>query len=318
MKILISGGAGFIGSHLAEILLDHGDSVAIVDNLSSGRYENIRHLENRINLTVGTIFNKPLLENIVKEVDFIFHLASTTAVETIMCHPIQSIETIIRGTSIVLYLAKRYRVPVLITSSSEVYGKGNKLPFSEDADIVLGPTSKRRWAYAASKAVNEFLALAYWQEERLPVICVRLFSIIGPRQLSDYGVVVPTFIKQALAGKDIMIHGDGEQTRCFSHVKDTVQAFMDLMHCSGAAGKVINIGSDEEISINTLAEKIKKATNSSSTIVHVPYEIVYPDGFEDTRRRVPDLSLAKMLINYQPRFGIEEIIGDIVTWKKSA
>ena len=304
MKALVTGGAGFIGSHLCELLLERGDSVKVIDDLSTGRYENIAHLRGNQNfeLVIDTILNKSLMEELVKSVDVIFHLASAVGVRLIIQQPVKTIETIIEGTNIVLSQANRYRKRVLITSSSEVYGKGSKIPFSENDDIVLGPTSTRRWAYGAAKGIDEFLAFAYWYETNLPVICVRLFNTVGPRQISQYGMVIPNFIRQALYGDDITVYGDGEQTRCFCHVKDVTSALVELMNCDNAIGKVVNIGSDKEISINYLAKRVKKITGSSSKIVNIPYEKAYTEGFEDMVRRVPDINLAKKLIGFEPRY----------------
>ncbi len=230
----------------------------------------------------------------------------------IISQPVRTIETIIEGTNIVLSQARRYRKKILITSSSEVYGKGSKFPFSEQDDVVLGPTTTRRWAYGASKGIIEFLALAHWYETKLPVICVRLFNTVGPRQIGNYGMVIPTFIQQAIHGKDIVIYGDGEQTRSFCHVDEVVPAMVDLMNCEDAFGKVINIGNDKEISINHLAGRVKEISGSNSKIVHVPYGKAYTPGFEDLRRRVPDITLAKKLIGFSPKYGIDDIIKSVL------
>lgn len=302
MKALVTGGAGFIGSHLCEYLIKEGYSVKAIDDLSTGKYSNISHLDKNFDLIIDTILDKSLMEELIKSVDVIFHLASAVGVKLIIQQPVKTIETIVEGTNIVLSNARRYWKKVLITSSSEVYGKGSKIPFSENDDTVLGPTSTRRWAYGAAKGIDEFLAFAYWHEVRLPVICVRLFNTVGPRQTSQYGMVIPNFIRQSLCGKDITVYGDGEQSRCFCHVKDVVPALVNLMNCEDAIGKVVNIGSDEEISINLLAEKVKKVTKSSSKIVHIPYEKAYTEGFEDMVRRVPDITLSKELIGFEPRY----------------
>ncbi len=310
MKALITGGCGFIGSHLSEFLLEKGHSVRVIDDLSTGRHENIGHLAGNENFEFinDTVLNKRLVEKLVKPVDVIFHLASAVGVRLIIEQPVKTIETIIEGTNIVLSQARRYRKKVLITSSSEVYGKGSKIPFSENDDTVLGPTSTRRWAYGAAKGIDEFLAFAHWYETHLPVICVRLFNTVGPRQTGQYGMVIPTFIQQALKEEDITVYGDGRQTRTFCHARDVIPALFDLMNCENAIGKVVNIGSDEEVTINDLAERVKTLAKSSSQIIHIPYEKVYTEGFEDMVRRVPDLSLAKELINFKPIYKLDGIL----------
>jgi len=314
MKVLVTGGAGFIGSHLCEFLLEQGFSVSVIDDLSTGRHENIGHLEGkeRFEIIIDTILNISLVEEMVKSVDIIFHLASAVGVRLIIQQPVRTIETIVEGANVVLSQARRYRKKVLITSSSEVYGKGSKVPFSEEDDTVLGPTSTRRWAYAAAKGLDEFLAFAHWYETRLPVVCVRLFNTVGPRQTGEYGMVIPNFVEQALNGKDITVFGDGEQTRSFCHVKDVVSALVDLINCHDAIGKVVNIGNDEEISINRLATRVKELTGSSSQIVHIPYEKAYAEGFEDMIRRVPDITLAKRLIGFNPKYGLDDIIHSVI------
>lgn len=314
MKVLVTGGAGFIGSHLCEFLLEQGFSVSVIDDLSTGRHENIGHLEGkeRFEIIIDTILNISLVEEMVKSADIIFHLASAVGVRLIIQQPVRTIETIVEGANVVLSQARRYRKKVLITSSSEVYGKGSKVPFSEEDDTVLGPTSTRRWAYAAAKGLDEFLAFAHWYETRLPVVCVRLFNTVGPRQTGEYGMVIPNFVEQALNGKDITVFGDGEQTRSFCHVKDVVSALVDLINCHDAIGKVVNIGNDEEISINRLATRVKELTGSSSQIVHIPYEKAYAEGFEDMIRRVPDITLAKRLIGFNPKYGLDDIIHSVI------
>lgn len=314
MKALVTGGAGFIGSHLCEFLLERGYSVSVIDDLSTGRHENVERLEGneKFELIIDTILNQSLVGEIVKPVDVVFHLASAVGVRLIIQQPVKTIETIIEGTNIVLSQARRYRKKVLITSSSEVYGKGSKVPFSEEDDTVLGPTSTRRWAYAAAKGMDEFLAFAHWYETRLPVVCARLFNTVGPRQTGQYGMVIPNFVEQALQGKDIAVYGDGEQTRSFCHVKDVVSALVDLMNCRDAVGKVVNIGNDEEISINHLAKRVKELTGSSSQIVHIPYEKAYTEGFEDMIRRVPDITLAQKLIGFNPKHSLDEIILSVI------
>jgi UDP-glucose 4-epimerase len=314
MKALVTGGAGFIGSHLCELLLDQGDSVKVIDDLSTGRYENVADFDGHgsFELIIDTVFNRSLVEEMVKSVDVVYHLASAVGVRLIIQQPVKTIETIVEGTNIVLTQARRYRKKVLITSSSEVYGKGSKVPFSEEDDVVLGPTRTRRWAYAAAKGLDEFLAFANWYESRLPVICARLFNTVGPRQTGHYGMVIPRFVEQAVRGEEITVYGDGEQTRSFCCVKDVVRALVDLMKCKEAVGRVVNIGNNEEITINTLASRVKALTGSRSSIVHVPYEQAYTEGFEDMVRRVPDITLAKELIGFQPRHGLDDILRSVI------
>ncbi|MDD1776877.1 MAG: GDP-mannose 4,6-dehydratase [Candidatus Helarchaeota archaeon] len=314
MKVLVTGGAGFIGSHLCEFLLEKGYSVRVIDDLSTGRYENVGHLEGngKFKIIIDSVLNRSLVEGMVKSVDVVFHLASAVGVRLIIQQPVKTIETIVEGTNIVLSEARRYRRKVLITSSSEVYGKGSKVPFSEEDDTILGPTSTRRWAYAAAKGLDEFLAFAHWYETRLPVMCVRLFNTVGPRQTGQYGMVIPNFVEQALNERDITVYGNGEQTRAFCHVKDVVAALADLISCPEAIGKVINIGNNEEVSINHLANRVKELTGSFSSIVHIPYEKAYAEGFEDMIRRVPDISLAKKLIGFNPKYSLDDIIFSVI------
>lgn len=314
MKVLVTGGAGFIGSHLCEHLLKKGHAVKVIDDLSTGRYENVKHLEGkeRFELVIDTILNRHLLEEMIKSVNVVFHLASAVGVRLIIQEPVKTIETIVEGTNGVLSHARRYRKKVLITSSSEVYGKGSKVPFSEEDDTVLGPTNTRRWAYGAAKGLDEFLAFAHWYETRLPVVCVRLFNTVGPRQTGQYGMVIPNFIEQALRGRKITVYGDGEQTRSFCHVKDVVAALANLINCAEAIGKVINIGNNEEVSINHLAKRVKELTGSFSPIVHIPYEKAYAEGFEDMIRRVPNTTLARELIGFKPKYGLDDIIFSVI------
>ena len=314
MNVLVTGGAGFIGSHLCEILLARGCKVSVIDDLSTGRYDNIKHLEKNGNfeLIIDTILNKPLIETLVKSVDLIFHLASAVGVRLILEQPVKTIETIVEGTTVVLSQARRYRRKVVLTSTSEVYGKGSKVPFSEQDDTILGPTTTRRWAYAAAKGLDEFLALAHWYETRLPVTCARLFNTVGPRQTGQYGMVIPRFVEQALEGKDIVVYGDGEQTRSFCHVKDVVIALVNLSSCPDALGAVVNIGNNQEITINSLAARVKELSGSASNIVHIPYESAYENGFEDMKRRVPDLTLARELIDFHPKRALDDILLDVI------
>lgn len=316
MNVLVTGGAGFIGSHLCERLLEAGHSVSVIDDLSTGRFENIAHLEGREKFTViiDTVLNQLLMEELVKSCDVVFHLASAVGVRLIIQQPVKTIETIVGGTEVVLRYAARYRKKVLITSTSEVYGKGNGIPFSESDDTVHGPTTTRRWAYASAKALDEFLAFAHWYESQLPVVCVRLFNTVGPRQTGHYGMVIPRFVQQALRGEPITVYGDGEQSRCFGHVKDVVSALDRLITCSEAYGKVVNIGNPEEVSMNDLAERIKKVTGSVSKIIHIPYEKAYVEGFEDMRRRVPDISLANKLIGFRPELNLDAILKSVIEY----
>jgi UDP-glucose 4-epimerase len=319
MKILVTGGAGFIGSHLCELLLEEGHMVSVIDDLSTGRHQNIAHLEGigRFKLVVDTILNQVLMEDLVKSSDVVFHLASAVGVNLIIQQPVKTIETIVEGTNVVMRYASRYRKNVLITSSSEVYGKGNGIPFLESDDTVQGATTKRRWAYANAKAMDEFLAFAHWYESCLPVVCVRLFNTVGPRQTGQYGMVIPRFVQEALRKEPITVYGDGEQSRCFAHVKDVVPALYRLINCSRAYGKVVNIGNPEEVTINDLAQRIKELTNSSSAIKHIPYEQAYVEGFEDMRRRFPDISLARELIDFQPKYNLDEILKSIIAYYKN-
>jgi UDP-glucose 4-epimerase len=318
MKALITGGAGFIGSHLCELLLEAGHAVTVVDDLSTGRFENIAHLEGMGNFSIiiDTVLNQPMMEELIRSCDVVFHLASAVGVRLIIQQPVKTIETIVGGTEVVLRFAARYRKKVLITSTSEVYGKGNGIPFSEGNDTVQGPTTTRRWAYASAKALDEFLAFAHWYESRLPIVCVRLFNTVGPRQTGQYGMVIPRFVQQALRAEPITVYGDGEQSRCFAHVKDIVSALDRLTTCNKAYGKVVNIGNPEEVTMNCLAARVKELTGSASAIIHVPYEEAYVEGFEDMRRRVPDISLAKKLIGFRPERNLDEILKSVITHER--
>lgn len=314
MRALITGGAGFIGSHLAEALLARGDTVVAVDNLATGRFDNVASFEQhaRFELVVDTILDEALVDRVVREVDVVFHLASAVGVQLIIDQPVRTIDTNVKGTDLILRMARRYRRPIVITSSSEVYGKGTRVPFREDDDVVLGPSTTRRWSYACSKLLDEFMALAHWHETQLPVVCVRLFNTVGPRQTGQYGMVLPRFIEQAAAETPITVYGDGEQSRCFCHVADVVTALIDLLSCQEAYGRVVNIGASDEITIRGLAERVRDLAGSSSDIVLVPYDQAYVAGFEDMRRRVPDLTLARTLIDYAPRHGLDDIIRSIL------
>jgi len=313
MKILITGGAGFIGSHLADRLIGEGHDVTAIDNLSTGRYSNVEHLEGheRFHLIIDSVLNERLMEELVRETDRVYHMASAVGVRLIMERPVQTIETIFRGTDVVLGFCSRYRKRVLIPSTSEVYGKGISVPFKEDDDLLTGATDKHRWAYACAKTLDEFLALAHWKETRLPVSVVRLFNTVGPRQTGQYGMVVPRFVHAALKNEAIDVHGDGSQSRCFGHVLDVVDGLTKMMENPACFGQVVNLGNDEEVTIKELAERAIKMTGSKSEIRYIPYEVVYGDGFEDMQRRVPCLDKARRLIGYQPTHSLNDIINDV-------
>ena len=319
MKALVTGGAGFIGSHLCEHLLAQGHHVSIIDNLSTGSLHNISHLEGQagFHYTIDTVLNKDVVDYMVKSCDCVFHLASAVGVKLIVHQPVNTIETIIGGTKSVLQAANRHHKKILITSTSEVYGKSNKDFFSEDDDCHLGSTKLNRWSYAASKAIDEFLALAYHKENKLPIVITRLFNTVGPRQVDDYGMVVPTFIKQALNDEPITVYGTGDQTRCFSCVFDIVDALSSLMNCPKAVGEVVNLGSQDEITINGLAQKIIEVLDSKSDIIHIPYHEAYEEGFEDMQKRRPAISLAQKLIDFNPSTTLEEIIEAVADHIKS-
>ena len=316
-NVLITGGAGFIGSHLAERLLREADvgRVTILDDLSTGRYANVQHLEDdrRVRLIIDTVLNQRLVEELVRESDRVYHLASAVGVKLVMEQPVRTIETIFGGTDVVLRHCSRYRKRVLITSTSEVYGKGVTVPFREDDDVLTGSTSKHRWAYACAKALDEFLALAHWRETRLPVVIVRLFNTVGPRQTGQYGMVVPRFVQAALRGEPIVVHGDGEQTRCFAHVLDVVDGLAKALEVSECFGQVLNIGNSEEVSIKHLAELTVQLTRSGSEVRYVPYSEAYGEGFEDMRRRVPSLEKAARLLGYEPQRNLRSIIQDVAS-----
>src|SRR6185369_16059717 len=318
MKVLITGGAGFIGSHLAERLLSRGDEVHLLDDLSTGSIENIALIKSHPNLTyhIDTIRNYRLTAEVVDMCDIVYHLTAAVGVRLIVESPVSTIETNIRGTDIVLSLAAKKRKRVVITSTSEVYGKRNKVPFSEDDDLVMGPTNKGRWSYACSKAIDEFLAIAYWKEKRVPTVIVRLFNTVGPRQTGRYGMVIPNFVQQALTGQDITVYGDGTQTRCFTHVDDVVGALIRVAEHPRAVGEVYNIGSDYEVTMLELARRIKAMTGSESRIVFKPYDEAYEEGFEDMMRRVPDISKIRALIGYNPRTDFEGILESVIDYHR--
>jgi UDP-glucose 4-epimerase len=314
MRVLITGGAGFVGSHLAEALLARGDDVHALDNLSTGSIDNIAHLKShsRFSYTIDTVTNEPVLAELVDRSDVVVHLAAAVGVKLIVEAPVHTIETNVHGTEVVLKLANKKKKLVLIASTSEVYGKSTDVPFREDADLVLGPSHKHRWAYACSKLIDEFLALAYWKERKLPVIIVRLFNTVGPRQTGQYGMVIPNFVRQALAGQPITVFGDGSQSRSFTYVGDVVRAVVALIDEPRAVGQVFNIGNGFEITIGDLAERIRTMTGSRSEIVRIPYDQAYEAGFEDMPRRVPDISKIKALVGYAPTVELDEILTRVI------
>lgn len=323
MKYLITGGAGFIGSHLADQLIDEGHEVTVIDNLSTGKLANINHLRDnpKFRIKVASVMDYHTMEQLVEECDQIFHLAAAVGVKLIMENPVETIITNVQGTENVLKLASYHDKKVLIASTSEVYGKlmeGNNgvSHLSEDGDWQLGPTNKRRWAYACSKAMDEFLSMAYYDEKKLPVVVVRFFNTVGPRQTGTYGMVIPNFVQKALLNETIQVHGDGEQTRCFTYVKDAVGAIVNLMNSPEAEGEVFNVGAEEEISMNELAARVKELTDSDSDINHIAYEKVYGKGFEDMKRRTPNLSKIKQAIGYEPTHTTDDILRSVIKFFK--
>ena len=313
MKILITGGAGFVGSHLADTLIDQGHEITVIDDLSTGRYANIAHLEehDHFRLIIDTVLNAKLMEELIRETDRVYHMASAVGVRLIMEQPVKTIETIFHGTDIVLGNCAKYRKRVLIPSTSEVYGKGLSLPFKEEDDLLTGATDKHRWAYACAKTLDEFLALAHFKETQLPVVVARLFNTVGPRQTGQYGMVVPRFVHAAIKNEAIVIHGDGNQSRCFGHVADVVGGLTKLIETPACFGQVVNLGTDTEVSINDLAKKAIAMTGSTSELKYIPYSEAYGDGFEDMQRRVPSIEKANRLIGYQPTRTLEDIINDV-------
>jgi UDP-glucose 4-epimerase len=318
VRFLITGGAGFIGSHLAERLLDRGDYVVLLDNLSTGSMENIRHLKTseRMEYHLDSIENRQLIAELVDDAEVIVHLAAAVGVRLIVESPVRTIETNVNGTQHILEAAAKKRKLVLTASTSEVYGKSTQVPFREEADLVLGPTTKGRWSYAASKALDEFLALSYWKEKKVPVIVVRLFNTVGPRQTGRYGMVLPNFVRQALDNAAISVYGDGKQSRCFCDVRDTVQALIKLIDSDRAVGEVVNIGNTEEISIENLARRVKLRTSSSSAIEFIPYDQAYEPGFEDMMRRVPCVDKLHAITGFRPQTPLDEIIDRVAAHMK--
>jgi UDP-glucose 4-epimerase len=316
VRALITGGAGFIGSHLAEALLDGGHEVDIIDNLSTGSIRNVGHLKSnpRFNYVVDTLTNEPLLAELIDRNDVIFHFAAAVGVKLIVEQPVHTIETNVHGTEVVLKHANKKKKKVVIASTSEVYGKSADVPFREDADLVMGATVKHRWAYACSKAIDEFLALAYYKERNLPVIIVRFFNTVGPRQTGQYGMVLPSFVRQALSGEPITVFGDGTQSRSFTYVGDVVECLMKLVNEPKAVGQVFNIGNKHEVTILHLAEIVKSLTGSASRIEFVPYDKAYEEGFEDMPRRVPDLTKVTQLVGYEPKVQLNEIITKVIEY----
>jgi UDP-glucose 4-epimerase len=310
----VTGGAGFIGSHLSDALLAQGHEVLILDNLSTGSFDNIAHLKGRpgFEYFIDTVNNESLLAELIDRSDVVFHFAAAVGVKLIVEQPVYTIETNVHGTEVVLKHANKKKKLVVLASTSEVYGKSDDVPFREDSDLVLGPTPKHRWAYACSKAIDEFLALAYWKERKLPVIIVRFFNTVGPRQTGQYGMVIPNFVRQALAGEAITVFGDGKQSRAFTHVADVVAALLKLVVEPKAIGQVINIGNMQEVTMTHLAERVRDLSGSKSIIKHIPYDEAYESGFEDMPRRVPDLTRVKGLIGYEPKHDLDDILVQVI------
>ncbi len=310
MKILITGGAGFIGSHLAERLLEEGHEVRVIDNLSTGRLENIEHIKDKpkFHLTIGSILNRELMDSLIKDCNQVYHLAAAVGVKYIIENPLLSLKTNIVGTDNVLELCNKYKAKALITSTSEIYGKSEKIPFAEQDDRLLGSTHISRWGYSCSKAIDEFMALAFYREKKLPVVIVRCFNTVGPRQTGQYGMVLPKFIKAALLDQPLIVYGSGEQTRCFADVSDVVEAFIKLMNTPECSGEVFNVGTTESISIKDLASKVKTMCKSKSRIEYMSYEDAFEEGFEDMMNRMPDLTKIKEFIGYEPQYNLDDII----------
>ncbi len=318
VKILVTGGAGFIGSHLSEALLERGDEVWVIDNLSTGRLQNLEGIVHhpKFHLTVDSIMNEDVMDKLIKNVEQIYHLAAAVGVRLIMDKPIETIETNVKGTEIVLKIANKYKRKVLLASTSEIYGNHVEHTLREDDNRILGPVKKRRWAYASSKTIDEFLALAYHIEKKLPVVIARIFNTVGPRQTGQYGMVLPNFVQAALLGQSIRVHGDGKQSRSFNHVSDTVAALIALMNEPKAEGDVFNVGNGEEITIEDLAKRVKEMTGSASPIEYVPYEEAYGEGFEDMQRRTPNIEKIHSLLGYKPKMNLEEILKSVIDYFK--
>ncbi len=316
MKVLITGGAGFIGSHLAEMLLEQGAEVSIIDNLSTGKLSNIAHIKHhsKFSYHIDSVLNKKAMEGLIKEVDQIYHLAAAVGVKYIIENPLLSLQTNIIGTENVLELANKYKKKLLIASTSEIYGKSESIPFKEEDDRILGSTHISRWSYSSAKAIDEFFALAFYREKKLPVVIVRCFNTVGPRQSGQYGMVLPKFVKNALLNHPLTIYGDGKQSRCFADVADVAGGMIRLMKEKKAEGEIFNIGNTEEITIEELAKKVKTLTNSKSKIEYVKYEDAYEEGFEDMKRRVPDLSKISKFIGYTPQYNLEKILNRVIEY----
>jgi UDP-glucose 4-epimerase len=314
MRTLVTGGAGFIGSHLVEALVATGDEVVVLDDLSTGRAENLAALRDhpRLAVVVGSVTDEALVQKLGADADLVYHLAAVVGVRRVLDRPVETIETNVDGTATVLRVAAARRTPVVLASTSEVYGKSARVPLREDDDRLLGPTTVRRWSYACAKALDEFLALAYHHERGLPVVVLRLFNTVGPRQTGRYGMVVPRFVRQALDGAPITVHGDGTQTRCFTDVEDVVRAARALAASPAAVGQIVNVGATEELTIGALAERVRVLTGSGSPIVHVPYAEAYPAGFEDSARRVPDVAKAARLVGYRARVPLDETLRRVI------
>ncbi|HAZ10451.1 MAG TPA: nucleoside-diphosphate sugar epimerase [Candidatus Omnitrophica bacterium] len=318
MKVLITGGAGFIGSHLSDELIAGGNEVVILDDLSTGRFENITHLDGNksFQFIEGTILNETLVDKLVERCDVVYHLAAAVGVDLVVKKPLESLVTNIKGSEIVLDMVHRYHKKILITSTSEIYGKNTNGPLKEDDDRILGSPLKVRWGYSTAKAVDEMLAYIYWKEKKVPTVIVRLFNTVGPRQTGAYGMVVPRFINQALRNEDITVYGTGKQSRCFLHVKDVIKTLIKLMNNKDAVGNVFNIGSHEEITIENLAKKIIEISKSKSKITYISYEKAYEEGFEDMQRRVPDTTKVKNLVGFNPTMDLEGIIKSVIEYYK--
>ncbi|MBI2860322.1 MAG: GDP-mannose 4,6-dehydratase [Chloroflexi bacterium] len=318
MRALITGGAGFIGSHLAEKLLGRGDEVMIIDDLSTGSFDNIKHLTGDLHFhfAIETILNEAVMDRLVSECDCIYHLAAAVGVELVIRDPVHTIEANVLGTDVVLKTANRYRKKVILTSTSEIYGKGVNPCFGENDDRLLGPVTRSRWSYACSKTLDEFLALAYFRQKKLPVVICRLFNTIGPRQTGHYGMVAPRFVRQALAGEPVTVYGDGQQSRCFCNVLDVVEALSLLCGSDQCEGEVFNVGNDHDITISDLARKVIAMTGSRSKIVYIPYEQAYEEGFEDMQRRKPDTAKIRRMLGWRPEYSLDETLQSMIDYEK--